>query len=65
MGSSNDEKRTITKENADLVIKEELGHVFARILEHAGVFKQTTEGKQAFRGFIDQLGVKPVKSLNR
>ncbi|MEC2087086.1 galactose-1-phosphate uridylyltransferase, partial [Bacillus inaquosorum] len=56
---------TITKENADLVIKEELGHVFARILEHAGVFKQTTEGKQAFSRFIDHLGVKPVKSLNR
>ncbi|MGG1246153.1 UDP-glucose--hexose-1-phosphate uridylyltransferase [Bacillus spizizenii] len=59
------EKRTITNENVDLVIKEELGHVFARILEHAGVFKQTTEGKQAFRRFIDLLGVKPVKSLNR
>ncbi|WP_252375527.1 hypothetical protein, partial [Bacillus subtilis] len=30
-----------------------------------GVFKQTAEGKQAFRRFIDQLGAKPVKSLNR
>ncbi|MFQ6319190.1 UDP-glucose--hexose-1-phosphate uridylyltransferase [Bacillus halotolerans] len=59
------ERRTITKGNAEQVIKEELGHVFARILEHAGVFKQTPEGKQAFNRFIHCLGVKQVKSLNR
>lgn len=59
------ERRTITKGNAEQVIKEELGHVFARILEHAGVFKQTPEGKQAFNRFIHCLGVKQGKSLNR
>ncbi|MDR4228544.1 UDP-glucose--hexose-1-phosphate uridylyltransferase [Bacillus mojavensis] len=59
------ERRTITKGNAEQVIKEELGHVFARILEHAGVFKQTPEGKQAFNRFIHSLGAKQGKSLNR
>ncbi len=33
-------KRKITKENAEQILKEEIGHAFARILEHAGVFKQ-------------------------
>lgn len=58
------EKRTITNENAEQIIKEELGNVFASILEHAGVFKQTPEGKKAFKRFISCIGVVPEKSLN-
>lgn len=34
------------------IIKEETGHVFARVLEDAGVYKRTPEGKAAFHKFI-------------
>ncbi|MBT2713614.1 hypothetical protein J7E23_12235 [Pseudomonas sp. ISL-88] len=43
--------------------KENIGHIFAQILEHAGVFKQTADGRAAFRRFISRLDVIPVKSL--
>jgi UDPglucose--hexose-1-phosphate uridylyltransferase len=56
-------KRKVTKENAEQILKEEIGHVFARILEHAGVFKQTEEGRAAFRRFISHLDALPEKSL--
>ncbi|WP_420022415.1 UDP-glucose--hexose-1-phosphate uridylyltransferase [Bacillus velezensis] len=55
-------KRKVTKENAEQILKEEIGHAFARILEHAGVFKQTEEGRAAFRRFIRHLGALPEKS---
>lgn len=56
-------KRTVTRENAEQILKEEIGHVFARILEHAGVFKQTEEGRAAFRRFIGHLHALPEESL--
>ncbi len=55
-------KRKVTKENAEQILKEEIGHAFARILEHAGVFKQTEEGRAAFRRFIRHLGALPEKA---
>ncbi|MCP6680816.1 UDP-glucose--hexose-1-phosphate uridylyltransferase [Bacillus nakamurai] len=57
------QKRTVTKENAGRVLKEEIGHIFAQILEHAGVFKQTADGRAAFRRFISRLDAIPEKSL--
>ena len=42
----------ITVENAMDIIKAEVGKVFATVLEHAGVFKRTAEGKEAFLKFI-------------
>ena len=32
-----------------------LGKVFAKVLEHAGVFKRTPEGRAAFLRFIDAV----------
>ena len=33
----------------------EVGKVFAKVLEHAGVFKRTPEGRAAFLRFIDAV----------
>ena len=43
---------TFTPENADGILKKEVGQVFALVLEHAGVYKRTPEGTQAFLRFI-------------
>jgi UDPglucose--hexose-1-phosphate uridylyltransferase len=47
---------TITKENIDDIIKDEIGKVFLQVLEHAGVYKQTMQGQEAFDRFIHTLG---------
>jgi len=43
----------INKENADAIIKEEVGLVFAKVLEHAGVFGRNDEELAAFLRFAD------------
>lgn len=46
---------SITEENVEKILQDEIGLVFARVLEHAGVYKRTEEGKAAFLRFIDSL----------
>ena len=41
-----------TPENTDMILKMEVGKVFAKVLEHAGVYKRTLEGAAAFDRFI-------------
>ena len=41
-----------TPENVHQVLKDEIGKVFAQVLTHAGVYKRTPEGKEAFLRFI-------------
>ncbi len=48
-------RRAITPENAQEVIREETGLVFAKVLEHAGVYKRNEEGREAFRRFLRQV----------
>ena len=43
---------TLTAENIEGVLREETGLVFSKVLEHAGVYKRTEEGKAAFMRFI-------------
>lgn len=43
---------TFTAENAQEILRQEVGAVFATVLEHAGVFKCTAEGRDAFLRFI-------------
>lgn len=43
----------ITKDNAEDILKEEVGQVFAKVLEDAGVYKCTTEGREAFERFLN------------
>lgn len=43
----------LTAERAERILQEEIGLVFARVLEHAGVYKRTPEGKAAFLRFTE------------
>jgi UDPglucose--hexose-1-phosphate uridylyltransferase len=45
----------ITSENVMSILEEEVGIVFTHVLEDAGVFKCTEEGREAFRRFIATL----------
>ena len=45
----------ITAENALDIVKKETGIVFAQVLEHAGVYKRTPEGKEAFLRFLESV----------
>ena len=45
-------KYTFTKENTAEILKEEVGQVFAKVLEHAGVYKRTEEGQTALLRFV-------------
>ena len=44
-------------DNADLIIKNEVGKVFEQVLEDAGVFKRNSAGKEAFLSFVEQFSV--------
>lgn len=46
------EKYTFTAENTANILKIEVGKIFAKVLEHAGVYKRTEEGLAAFMRFI-------------
>lgn len=48
-------KYTITANNIDEIIEKEIGIVFARVLEHAGVYKRNQEGKKAFIKFCGSV----------
>ncbi|WP_295626080.1 UDP-glucose--hexose-1-phosphate uridylyltransferase [uncultured Intestinimonas sp.] len=49
------EKYAITPDNALDIVEKETGLVFAQVLEHAGVYKRTEEGKAAFLRFLSQV----------
>lgn len=46
---------SITKENVVDILKKEIGNVFVKVLEDAGVYKCTEEGRQAFMRFVQTL----------
>ena len=46
------ERYTITADNALEIVQKETGLVFAQVLEHAGVYKRTPEGQEAFLRFL-------------
>ncbi len=45
-------KYSFTADNADEILKKEIGAVFIRVLEDAGVYKCTDDGRRAFDRFI-------------
>ena len=47
------EKYTFTQDNALEIILQETGKVFSDVLEDAGVYKNTPEGRAAFLSFVD------------
>ena len=47
---------SITEEaEAESIVRESVGQIFARVLEDAGVYKRTAEGQAAFRRFVATL----------
>ena len=56
-----DIKRTqheISSTNVNSVLQKEVGKVFARVLEDAGVFKRDQQGHVAFLKFAKEVGLK-------
>ena len=47
------------KDQALNIVQESVGKIFARVLEDAGVYKQTEEGQVAFMRFVEQVGILP------
>ena len=45
----------INSGNISGIIRDEIGHVFAKVLEHAGVYKRTPEGTAAFIRFAESV----------
>lgn len=43
------------EDTADSIIREEIGHVFEKVLECAGVYKCTQEGREGLKKFIGSL----------
>ena len=46
---------TFTEENVSDILEQEVGKVFEKVLEDAGVYKCTPEGREAFMRFVDAL----------
>ena len=44
--------RVFTPENTAEILKEEVGKIFAQVLEHGGVYKRTEAGQAAFDRFV-------------
>ncbi len=47
---------SITKENVEQILRDEVGLVFARVLEDAGVYKCTQKGREDFLRFLATVG---------
>ena len=48
-------KYTFTEENVASILRDEIGAVFARVLEHAGVYKRDEAGQAGFDRFLQTL----------
>jgi len=48
-------RRQVCAQNVDEVLREEVGAVFVKCLEHAGVYGQDAGGQAAFRRFTEEL----------
>ena len=44
-----------TEENTEKILRDEIGIVFMKVLEDAGVYKRTEEGRRYFRRFLESL----------
>mgnify|MGYP003322208670 CR=1 FL=1 len=48
-------EETFTEENIDGILKCEIGKTFVKVLEDAGVYKCTPEGREAFCRFVNYV----------
>ncbi len=49
---------SFTEENIGKIIRDEVGIVFMKVLEHAGVYKRTEQGQEAFLKFVEYVNNK-------
>ncbi len=49
------QRHDFASEDPEEVLRSETGSVFARVLEHAGVYKRTEEGRAAFLRFVETV----------
>ena len=49
------ERYSFTSDNAEEILRQEVGVVFMRVLEHAGVFKRDAAGREAFLRFAQSV----------
>jgi UDPglucose--hexose-1-phosphate uridylyltransferase len=49
------QRYTFTRENVDQILQKEVGLVFAQVLEDAGVYKLTKEGREGFLRFLESV----------
>ena len=49
------DKYSITRDNAWEIVRKETGIVFAKVLEHAGVYRRDSAGKAAFLRFLERV----------
>ncbi len=55
----------ITKENIMDILHEEIGQVFNQVLEDAGVYKQTEEGRAHLSGLLEACNIEQKKEYKR
>ena len=48
----------VTAENIHGIVQNEIGKVFAKVLECAGVYKRTEDGQKYFYRFMESVGAK-------
>ena len=48
-------RHAFTADNVDGILRDEVGRVFAQVLEHAGVFKCDAQGREAFLRFAESV----------
>ena len=48
-------RHAFTPENAERILRQEVGAVFTRVLEDAGVFKHNAQGQRAFDRFLASI----------
>ncbi|SHM67108.1 UDP-glucose--hexose-1-phosphate uridylyltransferase [Gracilibacillus kekensis] len=53
--SIKEKHKNITEQNAEVIVENELGKKFARVLEDAGVYKTDKAGRLAFKRFLANL----------
>lgn len=46
---------SVNKDTVDGILKDEVGKVFKEVLEDAGVYKCTAQGREAFMRFVESV----------
>ena len=48
---------TFSEDTVDSIVEKEVGDIFVQVLEHAGVYKRTDEGREAFLRFVEKVNL--------